>query len=161
MRRRLVHLLQTDYFHIRCLIVTGIYPFFHLPVHPADYLTYGLIIRILRTKRAGKVFKLVTGQDGSAIAERLFVEGIVRVSRLEFGGGIEAVTENNVIAAAPLGLIVFPEEVQVPLRQPEALAVARQVIRHCFLGGEWGDQFQAGRAEPGIATVEQPDFLFF
>lgn len=124
MRRRFVHLLQTDCFHIRCLTGITVYPSVNLPVHPTDYLAHCLIIRILCTERTGKVFKLVTGQDGSAIAERLFVKGIVRVSRLGLRLGIKAVTENNVIGAAPLGLVVFPEEVQVPLCQPEALAVA-------------------------------------
>lgn len=136
MRSRFVHLLQADCFHIRCLTGIAVYPSVNLPVHTADYLAHCLIIRILCTERAGKVFKLVTGQDGSAIAERLFVKGVVRVSRLGLGRGIEAVAENNVIGAAPLGLVVFPEEVQVPLRQPEALAVACQVIRHGFLGGK-------------------------
>ena len=75
MRRRFVHLLQTDCFHIRFLTGIAVYPSVNLPVHTADYLAHCLIIRILCTERAGKVFKLVTGQDGSTIAERLFVEG--------------------------------------------------------------------------------------
>ena len=89
-------------------------------MHPADYLAHGPVIRIFCTQRAGKVFKFVTGQDGGAIVERLFVEGVVRVSRLGFGSGIKAVTESDVIGSAPLGLAVLPEEVQVPLRQTEA-----------------------------------------
>ena len=119
--RILVHFLQTDCFHIRYFIVVGICPFLHLPVHPADYLTHGPVIRIFCTQRAGKVFKFVTGQDGAAVAERLFVEGVVRVSRLGFGSGVKAMTESDVIGSAPLGLVVFPEEAQIPLRQRKRL----------------------------------------
>ena len=72
MRRHFVHLFQTDCFHIRCLTGIAVYLSVNLPVHTADYLAHGLIIRILCTERAGKVFKVVTGQDGSAIAEKAF-----------------------------------------------------------------------------------------